>query len=379
MMFQEVLDGFVQELRSMGLDIGPSEAEDCYRALLQIDWTQEALFYQSLACTLVKDFEWLPIFREVFDRFFKQAPSWSPAQEEEEQHGSKLALPGFNQGKNQGPGKKPGQHPGQPSQRKASQRTPPGKKRNRDLFELDFYTATYQTPIEEIRRLESLVPLLGRKMASRMKIKRRKNQASRLDYRRTIRRSMNFGGTPLDLYNQHKVREKPVIFALCDISWSCLYFSYFSLAIVHLLETYFRQVRSFAFIDEADEITEVVKNTPINRLRQKVMFSADAATAGSYTNYGRALETFVTKYGKDLNRKSTVLIFGDARTNWFETGSGTLQDIHNQVKRVYWFNPEPRIQWANGDSNMEFYARYCHATFECGNLDQLADAIIKIV
>lgn len=377
MIFRETVDEFIGELRAAGLDIAPGEVRDCYCALGCIDWLQEPVFYQTLATTLVKDYEWLSIFKELFHIYFNYSTSRIPDIYPQESISSPV-LPGYNPSSRMGSGKKPDQDPGIRSNHSQQKRSGINRKRN-NLLELDFYTAAYQTPIEDIRRMESLIPLMGRRMAAKMKLRRRRDQRARYDFRRTIRHSMNYGGIPVELLTQRKVKEKPVIFVLCDISRSCLYFSYFSLAIVHILETYFRQVRSFAFIDEADEITDVVKKTPINTLRQQVMNTANACTDGSYTNYGRALETFVDKYGKDLNHKSTVVIFGDARTNWFPTKSGVLRDIQGQVKRVYWFNPERKEEWQNGDSSMDSYAKYCQAAFECCNLDQLADAITKII
>lgn len=378
MVFRETLDALIMELRITGLDISPGEVEDCYRALSQIDWFAESVFYQTLACTLVKDYEWLPIFRQLFEFYFKQQSEPLPFQEEYPPANDQM-LPGFYPGKNKGPGKKNSRDSRDHSESLPAKRTNAAKKSKRNLLELDFYTSTYQTPLEDIRRLEQLVPLMGRRMAAQIKIKRRKKQSDRMDFRRTIRRSLSYGGTPVELLTLRKVREKPVIFALCDLSRSCLYFSYFSLAIVHILETYFRQVRSFAFVDETDEITDVVKNTPISQLRQKVMFTANTSILGSYTNYEQAFETFYDKYGKDLSHKCTIVIFGDGRTNWFGTGAQILKEIQGKVKRVYWFNPELRDEWQNGDSSMESYAKYCHGTFECSNLDQLASAITKIM
>ena len=48
------LQEFITDLRYAGLIISPSEAEDCYKALLSINWSDERSFYTALACTLLK-------------------------------------------------------------------------------------------------------------------------------------------------------------------------------------------------------------------------------------------------------------------------------------------------------------------------------------
>jgi len=73
---------------------------------------------------------------------------------------------------------------------------------------------------DEIKILEAMIPQIARRLASRMKTKIKKEHRGRLDFRRTFRRSLAAGGVPLELFNRQAIKEKPVIFVLCDVSSS---------------------------------------------------------------------------------------------------------------------------------------------------------------
>jgi uncharacterized protein with von Willebrand factor type A (vWA) domain len=189
---------------------------------------------------------------------------------------------------------------------------------------------------------------------------------------------MSNGGVPINVFVKKPIRKKPVVFALCDVSMSCLQFSFFSLALVYSMEKFYRQFRSFAFIGETDEITTVIKQQSFNNLRSMVMREANVSGKTGYTDYGASLSSFYEKYGKELTHNSHVLIFGDARTNWFPSNIEVLQNMQRRVRRVYWFNPEPEYYWDSGDSSMLAYKKYCNRVFQCANLEQLTTAIINI-
>ena len=95
-------------------------------------------------------------------------------------------------------------------------------------------------------------------------------------------------------------------------------------------------------------------------------------------DYGSSLVTFFERYGHELSHKSYVLIFGDARSNWFRTEPQVLKQIRDRVKRVYWFNPEAVSEWNTGDSSMSDYQKYCSKVFQTTNLDELMKALTEL-
>ena len=226
--------------------------------------------------------------------------------------------------------------------------------------------------------MESIIPLLAKRLASRTVIKRRREERGTLDHRRTMRQSMATGGIPAELFVKKRVRQKPVIFALCDVSLSCLHFSAFSLALVYSLEKFFRQVRCFAFVEETEEVTAIMRKELPYNLRTQILYDTKVTGESGRTDYGRSLATFYERYGQDLSHKSYVLIFGDARSNWFPAQPLVLKQIQDRVKRVYWFNPEAVSEWSTGDSSMNSYRKYCDRVFSTPNLDELVKALTEI-
>jgi uncharacterized protein with von Willebrand factor type A (vWA) domain len=78
------------------------------------------------------------------------------------------------------------------------------------------------------------------------------------------------------------------------------------------------------------------------------------------TDYGRSLQDFSENYLDRLDRRTTVIILGDGRTNFADPRLDLMREIHDRSRAVIWLNPEPESYWAQGDSVMHRYARFCH-------------------
>lgn len=369
----ENITAFINDLRGAGIPIAASQLDDCFRALLVIDWAMEPVFKSTLSSTLMKDAAWLPVFDEIYHRHFHYLSGQNQAAHDKQlqvlHSGLQNRLSGM--GEQSGSVMESGRPSGNPGACQVRHDQAP---RVKNPITQDFYGATWQ----EIQRMEAVFPLLARRLATRMVKKRRRNQNAQLDFRRTMRASLSSGGVPLNLFVNKQEREKPVIVALCDVSDSCLHYSFFSLALVHSLERFFRQVRSFAFIDQTDEVTKLLKHANLNNLRSQVLLNADTVGETGYTDYGSAWASFLSKYGDCLTPRTTVLIFGDGRTNWFPPRSDLLKEIRRRVRKVYWMVPETEEDWQKGDSSMDSYKKYCDRVFECLNLDGLTRALSQL-
>ncbi|MBC7074706.1 MAG: VWA domain-containing protein [Syntrophomonadaceae bacterium] len=364
MTFFNSLLQFFEELRHEGVQVTPSQAMDCCQALLYVNWLKKEQFYTALLTTLVKEHSYQAIFDEVYSRYFEFDFSMSNPKPKEQLHQLIKTVNTAEDpvgGENQLP-------VGLPQNRGSSSQPSRGRK---NPLEQEFSEAN----LEDIRRMEALFPLIARRLAAKMIKKRKRNDRSNINYRGTIRRSMATGGIPVDIITSKKVRERPVILILCDVSSSVMNFSNFALALLAALENFFRQIRTFAFIDEIDEITHLLqKGNPLN-LRSHIFKNAKVVGVSGYSDYGFVFRTFLDRYPGCLSHKTTVLIFGDARNNWFADESWVLKKIKGQVRRIYWFNPEPKEIWGSGDSRMYEYIKYCDKSFACPNLLELEKAI----
>src|SRR5207244_12471776 len=84
-------------------------------------------------------------------------------------------------------------------------------------------------------------------------------------------------------------------------------------------------------------------------------------------------------WSRELARRATFIVLGEARNNFRSTGVEYLHEIHSRVRRLYWLNPEPRSHWGSADSIIGKYAPFCDGVFECRNLKQLEEFVARVV
>lgn len=243
-----------------------------------------------------------------------------------------------------------------------------------NLEETDIATANY-TQLEEMERA---VKPLAKKLASRIAHKRKRARRGKVDIRSTLRRSLDTGGVPIDLRLKYPRPAKPELYLLCDVSISMTGFSAFALQLVYSIQNLFTKVRSFAFIDAADEITDFFATPDFNEALNRVTREAQVVTGDGRSDYGKALIDFYQKYSDKISSNSHIIILGDARNNRHSSQAWVLRELKSQVRKIYWLNPEPGNRWDSGDSIIGDYAKYCHGVFECRNIQQLAQVIPKL-
>ena len=239
------------------------------------------------------------------------------------------------------------------------------------LEELDFFRLSVQEQAE----LRAQIRPLARKLATRTSVKRKHGRDGRLDVRKTVRRSMSTGGVPFDPSFRPRKPHKPELFLICDVSGSVASFARFTLMLVHTLQEQFSKVRSFAFIDTLDEVTNLFDAGDFDVGMKRMMTEADLVWLDGHSDYGHSLERFHERYGRDVTARSSVIVLGDARNNYRATNSWVLQDLERKARHVYWLNPEPLHYWGTGDSVAPDYARYVDDMVEVRNLRQLTDFV----
>ncbi|HEV2427546.1 MAG TPA: VWA domain-containing protein, partial [Acidimicrobiales bacterium] len=220
--------------------------------------------------------------------------------------------------------------------------------------------------------LERALRPLSRKLAVRLARRRRRRRRGPVDLRATVRQSLSTGGVPLDLRFKPPRPAKPEIYVIADISGSVASFARFTLHLVHAISTQFSKVRSFVFIDGLDEVTEFFDGVDDpSEAVARITAEADVVAFDGHSDYGRALAAFHDDYADSLTRRSTILLLGDARSNYHAPHPEVLADLRQRAKALYWLNPEPRAYWNSGDSVMSTYAPYCDRVVECRTLRQL--------
>jgi uncharacterized protein len=238
--------------------------------------------------------------------------------------------------------------------------------------DVDFLNAS----AEQLAAVRQAVQLLGRKLAARLVRKRRHHRRSALDFRRTIRKSLGNGGVPADLVFRKPHPSKPEIMLIADVSSSVAAFAGFTLQLASVISSEFSRVRSFAFTDGIEEITDDLAAAPdITAAVRNISSRPGVVRLDGHSDYGMVLESFWERWGPQIKAKTSVIILGDGRSNYHASRSYVLRAIRQRARHLYWLNPESAHTWDSGDSIISEYGRFCDEVVECRNLRQLKEFV----
>lgn len=239
--------------------------------------------------------------------------------------------------------------------------------------------ALLQCGPEEQVRLRRATATLARRLATRMRRRRNGERGRRLLVGATMRHAMATGGVPFSPRFRAIRPHRPDLIVLADVSGSVATFSRFTLQLVHALSSQLGSVRTFVFVDEVDEVSSMFRKG-LDVVEALQLVDERAATLGEHghSDYGAVWERWERRWGKSVRPGATVLVLGDARTNYHPAKVDAFARIAGRARRTYWLDPEPRTEWDTGDSMLRPYAAHCDAVFECRNLAQLRAAIDAI-
>jgi uncharacterized protein with von Willebrand factor type A (vWA) domain len=225
------------------------------------------------------------------------------------------------------------------------------------------------------RVLQDLVHKMARKLVAAYSRRRKVFRRGQLHVPRTLRRNMKYDDAIFDLHWKSVKTDQPKVFAICDVSGSVANYARFMLMFLYSLEEVLPKVRSFAFSSDLGEVSALFARNDID--------DAIALTLRQYgngsTDYGQALADFRKLCLDEIDKRSTVIILGDARNNYGDARTDVLKEIYDRARRVIWLNPESRPIWNTGDSEMRHYSPYCHQVDECGTLTQLERVISRLL
>jgi uncharacterized protein with von Willebrand factor type A (vWA) domain len=227
---------------------------------------------------------------------------------------------------------------------------------------------------DEILRLRVEVQRLARKLRAQSSLRPQQRKRGRLDIRRTLRRSLATGGIPIDLRRKKKRVERPRLVVLCDVSDSVKNVSRFMLELVYTLQERFAKVRSFVFVAEVGETTELFRTSAIDEA-VRLAYEGAVIHVNANSNYGRALGEFVAHHLDAVTSRTTVVVIGDARNNYNPPNAEALAAVRARAKRVLWLNPEAPAAWGFGDSAMRDYEPHCDRVVVAHNLESLRKVV----
>ncbi len=249
------------------------------------------------------------------------------------------------------------------------------KFRQETLLEKSFYHLSE----DEVRKMREVVERLAQKIKNVLTIRRRRTKRGKLDLHQTLRRNMSHGGIPFEMVWKHRKKDRPKLVILCDVSSSVANVSRFMLQFCYSLQEAFTKIRSFIFVAELGEVTHLFKDAEIGEAIERALQGGGVVNVYTRSNFGNAFDVFARNYLSAVDKKTTVLILGDARNNYSDPKAWCLREIREKAKDVIWLNPEAPNAWGFGDSVMDRYAPHVDIAEECRNLRQLSNLIDRLV
>jgi uncharacterized protein with von Willebrand factor type A (vWA) domain len=232
---------------------------------------------------------------------------------------------------------------------------------------------------EEMLTLQRAVYPLTRALAARLAQRRRRRHRGALDFRKTVRASLSYGGVPAEPKFRHPHPSKPEIMVIADISGSVASFARFTLMFVYAMASQFSKVRSWVFIDGIDEVTRFFNESQdVTEAVHRVNVEADVVWVDGHSDYGHAFEVFYQRNFAEITPKSSIILLGDARNNYHASEAWVVEQMQKRARHTYWLNPEPHSYWDTGDSIVSEYAKFCDGVYECRNLRQLQQFVAQV-
>ncbi|MDA1189448.1 MAG: VWA domain-containing protein [Chloroflexi bacterium] len=321
---------FCRALRHYGLLIGPKESADALRAVDIVGLPDQGHVYWALRSVLVSRREDVPLFDQLFARFWDFDPT--PTRKGKGPGGDKL-------GKMREFRPKAGslvlpEHDAD-SETTFLQVFPTGSsaeeaKRERDLLMFG---------ADELAELSRIASRTVRALASRPGRRMRRHKRKGVpDLRSMMRLNLASGGDPIRLPRRRRVNRIPRLVLLLDVSGSMDRHAKLLLHLAYSVGQHTSRVETFVFSTSVTRVTHQLKAPSFGEALRRVSEVVDHWSSG--TRIGEALGHLATGYEALFNRYTTVFLLSDGwDTGEPEKLAREVRRIRRRVRRFVWLNP----------------------------------------
>ena len=225
----------------------------------------------------------------------------------------------------------------------------------------------------EIPKAIHIIQDISRKINGELTAKRKnRGRSGKLDFRRTIRKGLETGGSLYNLKYKRKRQRKKHLVLLCDVSGSMMQFSEFALRFIQSLNQASDSSRVFLFSEETVEASAFdLQNMDLFR-----QFVREQNIYGKGTDLGTALQHLCTAKPAPLGSATTLLILSDTKTIDQPRALAALQEAKRQAGKVIWLNPIPESKWGYIRSVQVFASLV--TMLSCSTLHDLAAACKRL-
>ncbi|MBP3634537.1 MAG: VWA domain-containing protein [Oscillospiraceae bacterium] len=416
--YTEKLSLFSRMLRLEGLAVGPQETADACQVLLNLDLTDKALVKAGLRTVFAKSREEQTTFDRVFDGFFVSEETMRKQAMEQMAKQAQM-----EEGRRQA--EKDLQFQGQPMDlredlrdvyaampeeerqklRNIMEKYKGNIERSPELYGNFIHSVFARALMEHQMRMEDaaigceeadpelgmlyrdisqfkdteipkaivLIQSIARQINGELSSKgQKRSHSGKLDFRRTIRKGLETGGSFYRLSFKKKRTRRKRLVLLCDVSGSMMQFSEFALRFMQALNQVSESSRVFLFSEdlfEADPFSLQNMDLFRNYVRQSGLY-------GKGTDLGTALEKLCAIRPEVLNASTTLLILSDSKTIDLPRATAAMLEAKHRSGKMLWLNPIPERKWQYLRS-IQTAATICRM-LPCSTLQELGEACRRL-
>ena len=240
-----------------------------------------------------------------------------------------------------------------------------------ELNETDFLFTNQQ----ERQQLLEQTYQLGNKLAVKYKRFIKESSKGRLFFRRTIRKSLETGGAIQNIILKPKLRKKPKLTIVCDISGSMALNSLFGVTLLYGMINKFSSIKAYVFIDGITEITKALRSIKKNEIESIFSRWNEFVKSDGHSDYQKSFEELIEL---DETKNGTLIVIGDARNNYRNISQELIFNLAEKYNKIFWINPEQKKYWNTGDSQMNKFEVINLRTVEVRNYKQLKKFIQEL-
>lgn len=227
----------------------------------------------------------------------------------------------------------------------------------------------------DMERMKVLIARMAKRLAVRHSRPRRIRNRGQIDVRRTLRANSGHDGVPFDLVWKTRKRDKPKIVAICDVSGSVAQYVRFLLLFLHALSEKVADLDAYAFSARLLDVGPALQRLDFESAMNRILLEA----GGGSTDYGQALLDLHNEHWQVIDRRTTVIVLGDGRSNGSDPRLDLFAEMADRARRVVWLCPEPQRRWGTGDSCILQYEPFCSHLSYCATAADLERAVDEVL
>ncbi len=227
----------------------------------------------------------------------------------------------------------------------------------------------------DMERMKRLIAKVAKRLAVKHSRRRRKKNRGQLDVRRTMRANAGLDGVPFNVIWRQKRRDRPKIVVICDVSGSVAQYVRFLLLLLWSMKDEVPDIHAFAFSHRLGAVDETLENRDFETAMAQILREYGMGS----TSYGQAWSDMKVSHESVIDRRTTIMVLGDARSNYGDPRIDLFREFAGRAKRVIWLNPEGPALWGTGDSVLLRYRPFCAQVSHVATLKDLERAVDEVL